>query len=172
MQLKNIPVFTALHNKNMPDLIYKSRFIIAIAFAVVLLLSGCSKNPITAIINQTSQSLLQQYFEDNILNRDFKVALATDSSANLTAQYSNYTFRLVKSTLLTGPLTATNGTVTYSGTWTCNDDYSKLVIALPNSVAEFSFLSREWRFTKKAVPTMELAPWGSTEPKVLHMERL
>ena len=156
----------------MPELIYKSRFIIAIAFAAILLLSGCSKNPITAIVSQPSQSLLQQYFEDNILNRDFRVELATDSSAILTPLYTSYTFKLVKNTLQTGPLTATSSTATYSGTWTCNDDYSKLVITLPASVPEFSFLTREWRFSKKAVPIMELAPWGTTEPKVLHMERL
>jgi hypothetical protein len=172
MQLKNIPVFTALNSKNMPDLIYKSRFIIAIAFAAILLLSGCSKSQLEALVEQPSQTLLQQYFEQNILNRDFKVELAADSTANLTAQYSNYTFRLTKNTLLTGPITATAGTSIYTGTWSCNDDYSKLVITLPNTVPEFSFLNREWRFTKKAVPIMELAPWGTIEPKVLHMERL
>ncbi len=156
----------------MPGLIYRSRFIIALAFAAILLLSGCSKSQLASIIGQPSQSLLQQYFEENILNRDFKVRLATDSTANLTPQFSGYTFKLVKNTLATGPLTATNGTVTYTGTWTCNDDYSKLEIVLPAAVPEFSFLSREWRFTKKAVPVMELAPWGTTELKVLHMERL
>ncbi len=171
MQLKNIQESTAPKFKNMPELFYRSRFIIAIVIAVILLCSSCSKSPLD-ILNQPSQSFLQQYFEDNILNRDFKVKLATDSTVDLTTQFSGYTFRLTKNTLLNGPMTAVNGSLTYTGTWSSNDDYSKLVISLPSSVTAFIFLNREWRFTKKAVPIMELAPWGTTEPKVLHMERL
>ena len=153
----------------MPKALYKSRFIIAIAFAVLLLLlSSCSKEALA----QQNRSILEQYFEDNILNRDFTVHLATDNGLDLTAQYSGYKFKLIKNTLLQGPLTAITGSTTYTGTWICNEDYSKLVITLPTANAVFDFISREWRFTKKAVPIMELAPWGTTEPKVLHMERL
>jgi hypothetical protein len=143
------------------------RIIIALAIATLLLLSSCKKNPVTAI----QEDLLQQYFETNILNRDFTVRLATDGGANLTTQYNGYLFKLVKTTLTDGPMTATKGGAVYTGTWSCNSDYSKLVITLPNTPAEFGFLNREWRFTKKNVPVMELAPWGSLEPKVLHMER-
>jgi hypothetical protein len=168
MRLKNLPIFTTLKSEGMPGVMYKSRFIIAIAFALLLLLTGCSKE---ALIEK-NRSLLEQYFEDNILNKDFRVKLATDNGANLTAQYNDYTFKLTKNTLLDGPMTAATATATLTGTWSCNDDYSKLVITLPTSVAAFSFLSREWKFTKKAIPVMELAPWGTTEPKVLHMERL
>ena len=172
MRLKNIPIFTSFNVKDLPGLIYKSRFFIALTIATILLLSSCSKSQLAAIIGNPSQTLMQQYFEENILNRDFKVQLATDSTADLTTQFNGYTFKLTKSTLLNGPMTATNGTVSYTGSWSCNDDYSKLVITLPTTVSAFSFLNREWRFTKKAVPVMELAPWGTTEPKVLHMERL
>ena len=168
MQLKNIPTFTILKKERVLVVIYKSRFFIAIAFALLLLLSGCSK---TAIVEQ-NQSLLQQYFETNILNKDFKVHFAVDNGTEITAQFNGYAFKLIKNTLLDGPMTATAGSTTLTGTWSCNDDYSKLVITLPNSVAAFAFLNREWKFTKKAVPIMELAPWGTTEPKVLHMERL
>jgi hypothetical protein len=149
-------------------MIYKSRFIIAIIFAALLMLSSCSKS---ALIAQ-NQNLLQQYFEDNILNRDFTVHLATDNGSDLTPQFNGYTFKLIKNTLQDGSMTATIGTTTLTGIWSCNDDYSKLVITLPSSVTAFIFLNREWKFTKKAIPTMELAPWGTTEPKVLHMERL
>ncbi len=143
------------------------RIIIALLCAAFLLLGGCKKNPINAI----SEDLLQQYFETNILNKDFTVRLATDNGSTLTPQYSGYLFKLVKTTLYNGPMTAVKNGTTYTGTWSCNDDYSKLVITLPASPAEFGFLNREWKFTKKAVPIMELAPWGSLEPKVLHMER-
>lgn len=149
-------------------MIYRSRFIIAIALAALLLLSGCSKEALAA----QNRSLLEQYFEDNILNKDFKVRLASDNGTDLTAQFNGYTFKLIKNTLLDGPMTANTGTTTLTGSWSCNDDYSKLIITLPNTVTAFSFLNREWKFTKKAIPIMELAPWGTTEPKVLHMERL
>ena len=151
----------------MPGILYRSRFIIAVAIAALLLLIGCSKEDLI----EKNRGLLEQYFEDSILNKDFKVKLATDSGVNLTAQFSSYTFKLIKNTLLNGPMTATDGTANLSGTWSCNDDYSKLVITLPNTVASFAFLTREWKFTKKAVPVMQLAPWGTTDPKVLHMER-
>jgi hypothetical protein len=168
MQLKNTKLFTILKNESMPVIIYKSRFIIAIAFAtLLLLLTGCKK-----AIEQKQQDILQQYFEENILNRDFKVKLATDNGTDLTAQFDGFTYRLTKNTLLDGPMTATNSLFTFTGTWSSNADYSKLTINLPTTIPSFSFLNREWRFAKKAIPVMELSPWGTTEPKVLHMERL
>jgi hypothetical protein len=116
-------------------------------------------------------ALLEQYFETNILNKNFIVSLATDNGTDITANYSNEVFVLQETDLYHGPLQATkNGTI-YTGTWSSNDDYSKLVITLPNSPSEFSFLSRAWRFTSKSLPTMKLAPWGSSEPIVLHMQR-
>jgi hypothetical protein len=153
----------------MPALVYKSRFIIAIVFALLLLLLGsCSKNTVT----EQQQNILQQYFEENILNRDFSVHFASDDGTDITTQFSGYTFKLLKSTLVNGSMTAIIGTTTYTGTWSCNEDYSKLVITLPTAVSAFTFLNREWKFTKKAIPTMELAPWGTTEPDVLHMLRM
>lgn len=144
------------------------RILIAVACAIILLCTSCKKSlPV-----QEQQNILEQYFEQNILNKDFMVELATDNGTNLTAQYNGYTFKLLKNTLLDGPMTATIGATTYNGSWSCNDDYSKLTINLPITPAVFGFLIREWKFTKKAVPVMELAPWGSLEPKVLHMKRL
>jgi hypothetical protein len=71
-------------------------------------------------------------------------------------------------------MTGTKDGITYSGTWSCNEDYSKLVISLtsPSVPAAFGFINRSWKFTKKALPIMELAPWGTTDPKILHMRRL
>ncbi len=61
-------------------------------------------------------------------------------------------------------LKATDGSNEYYGTWSTNNDYSKLDISLPDSIPVFPFLSRSWRFTKKANPTLELAPWGGSAP--------
>ncbi len=154
----------------MPGFIYKLRFIIAIVFAALLLLSssGCKKIAEAT----TSQSALEQYFEQNILNRDFIVQYASDNGTEITSQFNGFTFRLLKNTYYDGAMTATNSTSSLTGTWNCNSDYSKLVISLPSSITVFTFLNREWKFTKKSVPVMELAPWGSTEPDILHMERL
>ena len=168
MPQKNTPTFTIPKPRELPRIIYRFRFVIALGLAAVLLLSGCGKDALTEV----NKSLLEQYFEDNILNKDFNVEMATDNGTNITAQFSGYTFVLAKNTLRDGPMTATMGSTVLTGTWSANEDYSKLVISLPNSVTAFSFLNREWKFTKKAIPIMELAPWGTTEPKVLHMQRL
>jgi hypothetical protein len=168
MPQRNTPTFTIPRPRELPGIIYRLRFIIALGLAAVLLLSGCSKEALA----EANKSMLEQYFEDNILNRDFNVAMATDNGTNITAQFSGYSFILAKNTLRDGPMTATTGTTVLTGSWSANEDYSKLVISLPNTVAAFTFLNREWKFTKKAIPIMELAPWGTTEPKVLHMQRL
>jgi hypothetical protein len=55
------------------------------------------------------------------------------------------------------------------GTWKTNEDYSKLSVQLPSTPSELAFMVRDWRFTRKTTTVMELAPWGSTEPDVLHM---
>ncbi len=153
----------------MPAKAFRSRYIIALLFAVLLLAISCKKTQ-----DKIQQDLLQQYFETNILNRDFRVQLATDTANDITAQYDGYIFRLYKNTNYDGPMTGIKNGVTTTGTWSCNDDFSKLSIhlTLPSTPPEFTFINRDWRFTKKAVPVMELAPWGTTDPKVLHMERL
>ena len=172
MQQKNIPISIRHKINNMFTLLYKGRLIVAIAFALLLLLSGSCKKLAAAA---GSRSQLEALFEENILNKNFVVDLATDNGADLTSQYNGYNFILTKTTsFYDGPMTGTKAGVTYTGTWISNDDYSKLIINLtsPAPPAEFTFINRSWKFTKKAFPVMELAPWGSTEPKVLHMKRL
>ena len=165
---ENIPIFIKNKLEDMPAKAFRSRYIIAILFAILLLATGCKKTK-----DAVTQDILQQYFETNILNRDFTVVLATDNGTDLTSQYNGYIFRLLKNTDYDGQMTGIKNGVTTTGTWSCNEDFSKLTISLtmPSIPAEFVFLNRPWRFTKKAVPVMELAPWGSSDPIVLHMER-
>ena len=151
----------------MKILIHKPSIIFFTALTMLMVLTGCSKSAVEAI----QQSAYEKQFEDNILNKNFRVYLATDNGVDLTAQYTGYTFVLYKSTYYNGPMTAVKNGVTYNGSWSSNEDYSKLVITFPSTPTEFVFITREWKFTKKALPIMELAPWGSLEPKVLHMER-
>ncbi len=135
--------------------------------SLLFIFTACSKRKIEA----AQTSYVQQQFEDNILNKNFRIHLASDNGTDLTSQYNGYTFVLFKSTYYNGAMTAVKNSVTFNGTWSSNDDYSKLTILFPSAPPEFVFLNRDWRFTKKALPIMELAPWGTTEPKVLHMER-
>ncbi len=153
--------------EDMPAKIYKGRFVIALLSAALLLMSGCKKK-----VEEIQRNLAQEYFDANVINKDIVVHLATNNGTDLTSQYNGYVFKLLKNTYLDGPLQATIGGTTYTGSWSCNDDYGKLTITLPNTPTPFIFLTREWRFVKKTVPIMELAPWGTTDPIVLHMERL
>lgn len=140
-----------------------------ISFTVIsclILFASCKKAG-----DLVDNPLLQQYFETNVLNRDFTVSLATDNSTDLTPNYTGYTFVLLKTDNYHGPLKATIGSTVYMGTWSSNEDYSKLDISLPVPPQEFTFLNRAWRFTSKSFPTLKLSPWGSTEALVLHMYR-
>ena len=157
-------------NFSFTSFVYKWRFVIALFLAVIILmLQGCGKNEVTP-----TQDLYQQYFEQNVLNSDFKVSLATDNGSDSTAKYAGWVFRLLKNTYFDGPMTAVKNGVAYTGTWQCNEDYGKLTINInqPSVPLSFTFLNRQWRFTKKDLPTMQFAPWGSSAPSVLHMTRL
>lgn len=146
-----------------------ARLMIFLATLIVLPFSGCKKAK-----EDATQDILQQYFDTNILNRDFKVKLAYNLGTDLTPDYEGYVFKLLKTTNYEGPMTAIRNDSTYSGNWSTNEDFSKLTINLtaPITPQPFIFLNRSWRFTKKALPVMELAPWGTTDSIVLHMERL
>jgi hypothetical protein len=157
-------------NFTLTQFIFKKRLLIALVLAaLILLLQNCSKNGPTP-----TEDLYQQYFEQNVLNSDFVVSLADDNGTIITSQYTGWVFKLFKNTYYDGPMTAIKNGVTYTGTWTCSADYGKLTISLiqPTVATEFIFLNRSWRFTKKELPVMEFAPWGSTAPTKLFMRRL
>ncbi len=158
----------------MPALITKTKFLFTVLSSIIVFTISCKK----AAEEQTT-SILQQYFEQNVLNRDFTVNRAIDDTVhNKTAEYSPYVFRLEKNTTSNsqtdGPMNAkVNGTIVYSGTWTCTEEYGKLTIQLtqPLTPPEFIFINRSWKFTEKAFPIMKLAPWGSSAHDTLFMER-
>jgi hypothetical protein len=137
-----------------------------ILFLLLLMTSSCKSKG-----DSGTNALLEQYFETNVLNRNFIVSLAQDNGTDLTANYNGYVFVLLKTDFYNGPLKATKSGTIYTGAWSSNNDYSKLVITLPSPPSEFGFLSRPWRFTSKNFPTLKLAPWGSSEALVLHMYR-
>ncbi len=142
------------------------KYIAFIFFVSTIFCFSCKKT-----IDSIERSVLEKYFDDNLIGRNFIVSLATDSTTDLTSEYAGYIFVLLKTDFYNGPLQATKGANKYVGSWSANEDYSKLTIVLPDSIQEFKFLSRSWRFTKKDVPTLKLAPWGSSAPLVLYMTR-
>lgn len=147
----------------------KGRLIIALLFAAgILIFEGCKKG------DSPTAQVYEQYFEQNILNSDFVVHLAVENSADITANYSGWVFRLLKTTYYNGPMTATKDGTTYTGTWQCTNDYGKLTILInqPSIPTGFTFINREWRFAKKELPIMQFAPWGSAADTKLHMRRL
>ncbi len=127
--------------------------------ACVAIFVSCKKNDST---NTGTGTLVEQLFESQVLNHDFIVNLAMDNGTDLTANYNGYTFRLLKTDFYHGPAQIKKGTTIYTGSWSCNEDYSKLIITLPGTPSELVFLTREWRFISKNLPQLKLAPWGST----------
>ncbi len=134
-------------------------------FIAALFFISCKKG------GTSGGSRLEQYFETNVINKNFIINFASDNGTNLTANYADYTFRLLKTDFYHGPLEAQKNSTIVTGTWSSNEDYSKLIITLPNSPSELIFLTRQWRFTKKRPEQLELAPWGSNGPVILHMKR-
>ncbi len=153
----------------MPDHLYKSKYLIAILVTIILFFSACKKTEQVYVAN-----VFEQYFEQNILNKNFIVNYAKDRGTDISSQFIGDTFMLFKNTYYDGPMTAIKNGITYSGTWSSNSDYGKLVINItqPSTPSEFNFINRDWRFTEKALPVMKLAPWGSTDSTALYMERL
>ena len=135
------------------------KFLTFICFTSLLLGFSCKK-----ALQNLDQSVLEKYFEKYVIGSDFVVTLAKDSTADITPMYEGYKFVLLETDLYHGPLKATKGSDVYYGTWATNNDYSKLDISLPDTIPGFPFLSRSWRFTKKDNPTLQLAPWGSSDP--------
>lgn len=155
----------------MPALFYRGRFFIALLVAIILLSSSCKK--LRAAMGD--ENALRDYFDSEIINRTFIVELATDSSTDITSRYAGYKFILSRtSSYIDGPMIGFNTTDTIRGTWTSSSDYGFLTIALnqPNVPSSFVFINRKWRFVRKDVPLMQLAPYGTTDPKVLNMRRL
>jgi len=143
----------------------KSAPLLLTCILTLLLLNACNKG--SDVTPQSTQS----EFENNYLNRNYTIHLATDNGTDLTAQYNGFVFRLVKGNPQDGIMTASKNGNTWTGSWSTNADYTQLGITLPGSVPEFLFLVRNWKFTHKGIPILELVPLNGPDPKVLHLQR-
>ena len=95
MLQKNIPIFIQNKLGDMPAQAFRSRYIIAVLIAIILLATSCKKAK-----EQITQDILQEYFDNNILNRDFIVKLAKDTANDITSHYTGQVFRLLKNCFL------------------------------------------------------------------------
>lgn len=151
------------------SLIFKRISLLFCVAIFVFSATSCKK-----IIDDIRQNWAEDYFEDNIMERNFKITYAKKDSANITTLFDGYTFILYKNTFYDGPMVAIKDGITYNGTWACNEDYGKLTIQIahPDPVnSGFNFINRSWRFKRKALPVLELAPWGNQLPHELHLLR-
>lgn len=121
---------------------------------------------------KTLQAKAENYFEKNVLNRNFAITYAIDEGDVITNAFSGYIFILHKGAdYYGGDLTVMKGTESYTGSWQSNEDFGKLTIQLPGTPTEFKFLTRDWRFTSKKIPVLKFAPWGSDANTAITMER-
>lgn len=146
-------------------LIYRRLCYGLLIFVMICSLASCKKKI------SPDNVFLQQYFEQNVLGREFVITLAKDHDQDITADYKGYIFKLVKDDFYHGPLEITRAGSVYEGTWRCDEDFGKLTITLPDSPAEFAFIDREWRFTSKDLPVLKLTPWVGHNSAALNLTR-
>jgi hypothetical protein len=142
----------------------KSNVFIA-AIICIFTLPNCSKSdsspaPVDPI----------NFFDNNFINKDLIIHLATDNGTTITSQYNGYILRFAKNAATSGSVSISNTLVSYPGTWTTTADHTTVTIVMPTPPNEFAFLNRQWKFTHYSIPIMELAPVASGDNKVLHFE--
>ncbi len=171
MQPKNSIKFTTDKLKWFAVITFKKSLLISLACCMLLFITNCKK---LALLTK-DPTAIEQFFEENVLNKNFVVNFASDNSNDITSTLSDYTFSFSKTTsFYEGTVKATkNGTV-YNGTWSSNSDFSKLVINITNPTIppELVFVNRAWKFTKKDPEIMKLAPWDDNSAKILYIKRL
>lgn len=139
------------HNSRFIKVVFKWRLLIAIIFALTILyLGSCKKDPLTG----EQITLAAQYFEANILNRNFVVDSAYENGIDITARFARDTFILYKNTLEDGPMKGFNADSVYTGSWHTSEDYGKLNIQInqPALLNRYVFLTGIGDLLKKISP--------------------
>jgi uncharacterized protein YhdP len=135
-----------------------NRHIFSLVIIGICLLASCKKKEEIIAAKAYEPNTLNQFFETYILNKDIRVTQAKFEGRDTTAMYSDYTFKLYKNTYYDGPFEARNSTDTFTGTWQCNDDYSKLSLKIGGNGA-LDWVNIDWKFKSKSTTTLELIPW-------------
>jgi hypothetical protein len=136
--------------------------ILIIFFCVPLVIQSCKKKDEIIEKKAYEPSTMNKFFEDYILNKDIKITVAKFEGRDTSAMYADYTFKLLKNTYYDGPFEARNSNDTFTGTWQCNEDYSKLILNIQGNSA-LNWVSINWKFKSKSFTTLELIPWFNTD---------
>jgi len=134
-------------------------------FSITLFVMGmnsCKKKEEIITQKAYEPSTMNKFFEDYILNKDIRVFQAKFEGRDTTAMFSDYIFKLYKNTYYDGPFEARTSTDTFTGTWECNEDYSKLILNIKKNSA-LNWVSISWKFKSKTTSSMELIPWFDTD---------
>lgn len=135
----------------------------AFLFSMVILLHSCSKK-------DSDNKVAERYFNENVVNRDLTVHLATNNGTDITSQFDDLTFRFTKTASLSGTATATNDLMTIEGTWTVDAQFDNITIAFEDGITNPEFINRKWRIASRASSVIELTSADGT-PHVLHFQR-
>ncbi|MFM6983692.1 MAG: hypothetical protein ACKOXF_06140 [Chitinophagaceae bacterium] len=128
----------------------------------MILVTACKKKEEIIAEKAYEPNTLNQFFETYILNKDIRVTEAKFEGRDTTTMYADYTFKLYKNTYYDGPFEARNSTDTFTGTWQCNEDYSKLSLKIGGNGA-LDWVDVDWKFKSKSTTTLELIPWFNTD---------
>jgi len=109
--------------------------------------------------NDNPASLTPTVVQNNVQTGDWRITYFVDSGKDETSHFSGYTFTFANS----GTLTSTNGSVTYSGTWSITDSNSNddnpgsidftILFNLSN---DFKSLSEDWQIVTQSSKKIEL----------------
>jgi len=125
--------------------------ILLFCLSVLISLASCTNgDPVVP-----SQTVIQ----NNVQSADWKITSFIDSGKDETNHFSNYTFTFDN----TGVLTSTNGSVTYTGTWSITNGNSgddspgdldfNILFNLTN---DFEDLNEDWHFISQSSNKIEL----------------
>lgn len=133
-----------------------------VVFTVILLFAttSCSKKKLEE--KAFEPSTMNKYFEDYILNKDFTISEARYQGRDTGGLFTGYTFKLLKNSYYDGPFEARVSNRLYTGSWQCNEDYSKLNLFI-NKSDTLNWISISWKFKSKSFDVLELVPWFNTD---------
>jgi hypothetical protein len=140
----------------------KNLILVLSIFLFVMGMNSCKKQKEIIVEKAYEPSTMNKFFEDYILNKDIRVFQAKFEGRDTTSMYADYTFKLYKNTYYDGPFEARTSKDTFTGTWECNEDYSKLILNIKKNTA-LEWVSISWKFKSKNTTTMELIPWFNTD---------
>lgn len=136
-------------------------------------LTSCSKSAAMNDLRENSQTLAakqgsdlntngsakqgsEQVGEVSILNQDLGIVYASDGGANITAQFSDFTFNFT-GTYPSGIAHVWNDLLAQTGKWSMEDKTNEFVIWYPTNIfTQLAFLNRSWTIAEGSSSVIRL----------------